>query len=215
MVSHASSQKAMITSCALRLMVRSPDRKLVLASCWVIVLPPCAHAAAAQVGEQRPADAARVDSPVAVEAAVLDRDEGGGGQRVQLLHVDRRFLDRAAQRDRMAVVAQQQQRGSAQRLERARQRRGDDQPDQGDENQRRDRIEVPSASGGALGVRLRCGSTRSPAAAPGANGSGSSSTGTPPRAPDSVPIGHLISLAGLAQLPYMSKTAEAIYPDAC
>src|SRR5438874_1132593 len=30
----------MITSCALRLIVRSPDRKLVLASCWVIVLPP-------------------------------------------------------------------------------------------------------------------------------------------------------------------------------
>ena len=33
---------------------------------------------------------ARIDAPVAVEAAVLDRDEGGRGQRVELGDVDRR-----------------------------------------------------------------------------------------------------------------------------
>ncbi len=38
-----------------------------------------ANAAAAHVGEHRPADPARVDAPVAVEAPVFDGDEGGRG----------------------------------------------------------------------------------------------------------------------------------------
>ena len=87
-------------------------------------------AAAAKVGEHRAGDAARVDAPVAVEAPVLDRHEGGGRQRVELRHVDRRLLDRAVTGDRMAVFGQQQERRVLERLERARQRRGDDEPHQ-------------------------------------------------------------------------------------
>jgi len=100
-----------------------------------------ANAAAAQVGDQRPPDPARIDPPVAIEAAILDRHERRRSQRVELRRVDRRLLDRAAPGDRVAVVGQEQHRRIRQRLERARQRRGDHQPREGDEDQRGDGIE--------------------------------------------------------------------------
>ena len=105
MVSQASSQKAMITSCALRLMRPVARQEAGLGELLGDRAAALADAAAAHVGDHRPADPARVDPPVAVEAPVLDRDEGGRRQRVELGDVDRRFLDRAAPGDRLAVVA--------------------------------------------------------------------------------------------------------------
>ena len=90
-------------------------------------------AARAHVGDHRAADAARVDAPVPVEAAILDRDEGGGSHRIEPADVDRRFLDRAAPGDRPALLRHEQDRRVVERLQRARQRRGDDQPDERDE----------------------------------------------------------------------------------
>ena len=78
-----------------------------------------AHATAAKVGEKRAADPARVDPPMGIEAAILDGDERRRRHRTELGDVDRGFLDRAAQCDRMAIVAQQQQGRIGKRLERA------------------------------------------------------------------------------------------------
>src|SRR3546814_5348906 len=54
-------------------------------------------AARGHVGPQSPRDAARVDAPMAVEASVLDREEGAGDMLRQLRHLDRR-LDRKSTR---------------------------------------------------------------------------------------------------------------------
>ena len=213
MVSQASSQKAMITSCALRLIVRSPDRKLVLASCCVIVLPPCRTPPPRRSATQGARDAARVDPPVTVEAPVLDRDERRRSQRVELGDVDRRFLDRAAQRDRMAVVASQQQCRVGERLERPRQRRGDHQPQQCDHNQRGHRNRAPAASGGG-GVPAPADRFR-PAAARVRTGPAVPRPERPSRVQIASLSATLISLAGLAQLLYFSNTVRTIYPDAC
>ena len=155
MISQASSQKAMITSCALRFSVRSPDRKLVLASCWVIVLPPWRTPPPLHVGDKRAADPARVDPPVAAEAAVLDRDEGVGGVRLELGDLDRRFLDRAAPGDGGAVRRLDQQRRILERLERARQRRGQDQPQQSDDEQPARAHRAPACQRGRRGGSRR------------------------------------------------------------
>src|SRR6185437_14774845 len=101
-----------------------------------------ADAAAAEVGERRAGHSARVDSPMAVEAAVLDRHERRRSQRIEPGHVDRRLLDRAADRDRVPVVGQQQERRVLERLERSRQGRCEHKPDERDEDQRRDRIKI-------------------------------------------------------------------------
>jgi hypothetical protein len=81
---------------------------------------------------------------VAVEAAVLDRDECRTRHRFELRGLNGRFLDRAAPRDRLALVRYEQKRRILERLERARQRRGDDQPQQGDQKQPGDRVEDQS-----------------------------------------------------------------------
>ena len=88
----------MITSWALRFSDRSDDRKLVLASCWVSVLPPW-RTPPACIGDHRPADRARVDSPMAAEPPVLDGDEGCRRHRIELARLDRLILDRPAPRD--------------------------------------------------------------------------------------------------------------------
>ena len=119
MVSQPSSQKAMITSCALRFSERSADRKLVLASCWVNGAAALAHAARLDVGDHRPADRSRVDAPVVAKAAVLDRDEGSWSQRIELCNIDRLVLDRAAPGDRPAFCRDQQHRRIVERLQRA------------------------------------------------------------------------------------------------
>ena len=75
-----------------------------MASCWVIVLPPWRTPPALDIGDHRAADGARIDAPMAVEAAVLDGDEGRGRQRIELGDLDRLVLDRAAPGDRPALV---------------------------------------------------------------------------------------------------------------
>jgi hypothetical protein len=105
-----------------------------------------AHSPGSRIGDHCPADAAQVDAPVAVEAAVLDGNECGRGQRVELRGFDRGFLDRAAPGDLHAFLRQQQQRRVVERLKRTRQGRGDDQPQQGDEENSGDRIEDDSAA---------------------------------------------------------------------
>ncbi len=128
----------MMISCSLRLIVRSPVRKLVLASCCVSVDPPCADAAGLGVAEQRAGDALRVDPPVRIEAPVLDRDDRGGDVFRQLGDRDRRLLIVAAPRDRVAGGVEQDEARVLQRLERAAERGGDDQPDaERDERERR------------------------------------------------------------------------------
>jgi hypothetical protein len=79
---------------------------------------------------------------MAIEPAILDRDERGRSERIELRHVDRRLLDRAAPGDGMTVIADQQQRRVLKWLERARQRRGEDQPDQSQQQDPGDGIEV-------------------------------------------------------------------------
>ncbi len=98
-------------------------------------------AARPHVGDHRPADPARVDAPVPVEAAILDRDEGGRSHRVELADVDRRFLDRSAPGDWQAFLRDEQDGGVVEWLQRSRQGRGHDQPDQGDEQDSGNRVE--------------------------------------------------------------------------
>jgi hypothetical protein len=107
-------------------------------------------AAAAHVGDERPRHAARIDPPVAIEAPVLDRNERGRGERIELRDVDRRLLDRAAQRDRMPVVAEEKQGRVGERLERTRQGCGDDQPQESHGEQRRHRVEDERPAAAAL-----------------------------------------------------------------
>ena len=56
-------------------MVRTFDRNSVRASCCVSVLPPSAARAAAQVADERPGQANRIDAGMVVEAAILDGDD--------------------------------------------------------------------------------------------------------------------------------------------
>ena len=83
-MSRASSQSAISASCALRVNVRSGERKLVFASCWVIVLPPSRPRPRAEVAPERPAHPPGVEAAVLIEAPVLDRDEGLADMRRQL-----------------------------------------------------------------------------------------------------------------------------------
>ena len=64
-----------------------------LTYCWVIVEPPCSIVAGLRVGAGRPEDRPRVDAVVAVEALVLDGDDG-------VAHVRRDLLER----DDLAVL---------------------------------------------------------------------------------------------------------------
>src|SRR5690606_1379344 len=64
-------------------------------------------AATGQVRPRRAGDAPRVDAPVAVEAAVLDGQEGVDDVRRQLLYLDRRIDNGAVSRDRRAVGSEQ------------------------------------------------------------------------------------------------------------
>ena len=41
---------------------------------------------------------------MAVEATVLDGDKGGGSERIEPGHIDRRFLDRTSPRDGPALL---------------------------------------------------------------------------------------------------------------
>ena len=113
-----------------------------------------ADAAGLDVGDHGPADGARVDAPVPAEAAVLDGDEGGRGQRVELGDRHRPVLDGAAAGDRPALGTQQQHRRVVERLQRPAQRRGDDQPDEGDEDQAGKAVQA------VFPVRRRCGRRR-------------------------------------------------------
>ena len=108
------------------------------------------HPAAAHIGDERPRHSAWVDSPVPVKAAVLDRDERSGRQGIELGYVHGRFLDRAAQRDWTAIVTFQEERGIGERLERARQRRRDDKPQDRHRQQRRDTVEDERPAAAAL-----------------------------------------------------------------
>src|SRR5437763_9474245 len=67
-----------------------------------------AHTTAAQVGNERPSHAARIDAPMPVEAPILYGDERCRGERIELRHIDRRLLYRTAQGNRMPVIAHQQ-----------------------------------------------------------------------------------------------------------
>ena len=70
-----SSQSARIASWILRERVRSWVRKRFLASCWVSVEPPSSRARRSRRAKGA-GDAERIDAEMAVEAPVLDRDEG-------------------------------------------------------------------------------------------------------------------------------------------
>ena len=215
MVSQASSQKAMITSCALRCRLRSDDRKLVLASCWVMVLPPWRTPPALHVGDHRAADAARVDAPMAVEAAVLDRDEGGRSHRVELADVDRRFLDRAAPGDRQAFLRDEQDGGVVEGLQRSRQGRGHDQPDQCDEQDSGNRVEHqrPATTPGLLDLLVN----RRPIRAAGRRAR--TDRAVPPGwsrpAPDPLIVDQRAFPNCRRQVTYFSKTVRRIYPEIC
>ena len=91
-----------------------------------------AHPAGAQVAHHRPGDAPGVDADMAVEAPVLDGEKGLADMRRQLGDRHRLADDRAAAGDRLAVGRQDGEAGRAARLERARQGRGDEQPDDDD-----------------------------------------------------------------------------------
>ena len=168
----------------------------------------------------------RVDAPVAVKAPVFDGDESGGREPVELLHINRRFLDRTAFGDRTAAVVEQQQGRIGQRFQGARQWRGDDEPDQRDEDQRGDRIEIDRPTA-ALARRLRfrgvCRRFSSYARAARQRlrleRVGQFLDRHAAAAPDSIPCGHqyrtLAPVPGLAPVLYMSKTAKAIYADVC
>ena len=103
-----------------------------------------ANAAGLHIGDHRPADRPRIDAPMAAEPAILDGDEGGGSQRIELGRLDRLILDRAAPGDRPPFFRQQQHRRIVERLERAAKRCGDDQPQQRDEQQRAKGGESPA-----------------------------------------------------------------------
>src|SRR5690606_29722858 len=77
---------------------------------------------------RRAGDAPRIDAPVAVEAAVLDGQEGVDDVRRQLLYLDRRIDNGAVSRDRRAVGGEQSELRRHHRLQRLRQRGGDRQP---------------------------------------------------------------------------------------
>ena len=144
MVSQPSSQKAMITSCALRLSERSDDRKLVLASCWVSVDPPCRTPPARALATiARPIARGSIPNGVRKRRSSMAM-KAAGVIGSSLVDVDRLILDRAAPRDRTPFLAQQQHRGIVKRLQRAAERRGDDQPDDRDEQQRGKDVEAPA-----------------------------------------------------------------------
>ena len=98
-----------------------------MASCWVIVLPPCVrppltllHTARAMLRGSTP--------HMGVKAPVLDREKGAGdvpGQRARLY---RRIDDRPRPRDRRSVRREQGDLRRHDRFERFRQRRGERQP---------------------------------------------------------------------------------------
>ncbi|CCW17517.1 hypothetical protein EBBID32_18580 [Sphingobium indicum BiD32] len=73
-------------------------------------------------------DAARIDTPMAVEAPVLYRHEGLGHMGGQLGDRDRRVDHRAAPGDQVAILRHQADAGRGDRPERAGERRGDGQP---------------------------------------------------------------------------------------
>ena len=152
----------MITSCSLRFKLRSADRKLVFASCWVSVEPPSRNAAGLDIARQRPGNAARIDAPMRIEAPVLDGDQRLGDILRQPGNVDRRFLVIAAPRDRPAAAVGQHQRRLPRRLERATERGGEHKPDQqsddeaekdggGGDQMRPDSLEERASGGWGLG----------------------------------------------------------------
>ena len=82
-----------------------------MASCWVMVEPPCDDAAAQDVGDERARDADRIDAVMRIEAPILDGDEG-------LRHVARQVLQRhrgaahvAARREQPALQIDDLDRG--------------------------------------------------------------------------------------------------------
>lgn len=94
-------------------------------------LPPPAR----NIGPDGARDAARIDAPMAVKAPILDRQEGGGNMRRQFRDLDRRVDHRPHARDRRAIGGEQRDFGRRNRLERFRQRRGQcEPPDQQDES---------------------------------------------------------------------------------
>ena len=118
-----SSQSASTSSCSLRAKVRSWVRNRFLASCWVMVEPPCDTPRRHQVGDGGPHEADRVDAEVAVEAVVLDREERLRQIGRHLLQRQRRAVHLAARREQLcrrcrrsrstAAAAEFQANGSA------------------------------------------------------------------------------------------------------
>ena len=89
-------------------------------------------ASAGQIAPRSASDPARIDSPMVIEAPVLDGDEGVDDVRRQLGDLHRLVDDRSGARDRRAVGSEQRDLRRRDRLERFRQRRGDRQPQHGE-----------------------------------------------------------------------------------
>ena len=175
-----SSQTARITSCSLRCMVRSWVRNRFLASCCVMVEPPCDTPRCSTLARGRARDAERIDAPVRIEAPVLDRQERLRQERRQLAQRNRRAAHLAARREHAAVEADDLDRGRTlrnfERLDR-RQVRGDppDHADHADEapqaeherpigdaaDQRTARALAPSSCAARLSFSRDVGSRRS------------------------------------------------------
>ena len=87
------------------------------------------------VMDRRAQNAARVDSPMAVKAAVFDGDECAGHALGQFRGIDRLADDRAALGDRRAVGGEQRDRRRGKRLQRFGKRRGQREPPDRDDQQ--------------------------------------------------------------------------------
>ena len=115
-----------------------------------------AHPARADVAPQGAAHAPGIEADMAEEAPVLDRDERLADIRRQPGDVDRRADGRAAPGDRLALGGEDGDARRVDRPERARQGRGDDQPDDGQREQGRgdlDRaLDQADARDGRLGI---------------------------------------------------------------
>ena len=105
MLNLRSSQSASTASCSLRQSVRSCVRNRFLASCWVIVEPPCDTPRRSTLATAARTSPIGIDAEVAVEAAVLDRDEGLRQVGRQFLERDSRAVHLAAGRERLAIDA--------------------------------------------------------------------------------------------------------------
>ena len=113
MLNLCSSQNASTTSCSLRDTVRSCVRNRFLASCWVMVEPPCEaprRSTSAMPARMMPQ---RIDAVMGIEAAILDGDERLGHVVRQFAQRHRRAAHVAARRERRAVRAEDQDRGRA------------------------------------------------------------------------------------------------------